>query len=75
MLRLWFAVQTQWRVGVGGPTGLDYPGVESVMRLSFERSPKDRAGRAELFVGLQVMERATLGEWARQAERERSRSK
>jgi len=24
---LWAASQTQWRVGVGGPIGLDYPAV------------------------------------------------
>lgn len=24
---LWAAVQTQWRVGMGGPIGLDYPAV------------------------------------------------
>lgn len=29
-LRLWQAAQTQWRVGFGGATGLDYAGVAAL---------------------------------------------
>ena len=30
---LWLQVQGQWRVGLAGPTGLDWPAVESIARL------------------------------------------
>jgi hypothetical protein len=36
----WQGVQTQWRVGMGGPTGLDYAGVRAYLdeqRLGDER--------------------------------------
>lgn len=68
-LSLWFALQTQWRVGMSGATGLDYTAVETLMRVR----AVPRADRRELLEGLQVMERSTLNEWARQAET-RSRS-
>jgi len=59
-LRLWGAVQTQWRHGFAGATGLDYAGVGYVLQ-------RWRAGRSEadrLFGELQIMERATLIAWA-----------
>ena len=59
-LELWFRVQTQWRFGMAGPTGLDYAGVESAMRLLSLPLRKRRA----LFNNLRTMERATLHEWA-----------
>ncbi len=63
VFKLWQAVQTQWRTGgMGGATGLDYAGVEACMKLRGIRN-KDRT---ELFNGLQVMEQATLQEWALQ---------
>ena len=30
---LWLQVQGQWRVGFGGPTGLDWPAVERIAAL------------------------------------------
>lgn len=30
---LWLQVQGQWRVGFGGPTGIDWPAVESIARV------------------------------------------
>ena len=30
---LWLQVQGQWRVGFGGPTGMDWPAVESIARV------------------------------------------
>lgn len=49
------ACATQWNVaGMGGYTGMNYPGIESVMRI---RRIKDRAA---LFEDLQVMEFAAL---------------
>lgn len=65
-LLAWFAVQTQWRVGALGATGLDYAGVEALLRL--RRLGGGRRRTAQLLADLQVMERATLAEWARQRE-------
>jgi hypothetical protein len=59
---MWLAIQTQWAVSTGGITGLNYPGVETCMRL---RGLKKKA-RASLFLLIQMMERASLEEWARQ---------
>lgn len=65
-LLAWFAVQTQWRVGAVGATGLDYAGVEALLRL--RRLGGGRRRAAQLMEDLQVMERATLAEWSRQRE-------
>ena len=58
---LWLAVQTQWRVGMNGRTGLDYSAVDVCMRLHQVRKKEQR----EMFVGLQAMEQATLDEWSK----------
>lgn len=68
-LHVWLGVQTQWRVGMGGATGLDYAGVEAYLRMRSVRAP---SRRSRLLHELQIMERATLEEWQRmQAERDR----
>lgn len=59
----WNEVQTQWRVGMGGATGLDYAGVRAYL---------DEAGvagseRTDTFKGIQAAERAVLEVWADQA--------
>lgn len=59
-LQMWRAVQTQWRDGFQGRTGLDYPGVDVVMR---RRGLRGRAAD-EMFGLLQAMERAALDVWA-----------
>jgi hypothetical protein len=72
-MRMWHAVQTQWRVSivgavaagmgavpVAGCTGLDYAGVEIVMRRRGIRG----AAADEMFGLLQAMERAALDVWA-----------
>jgi len=51
---LFMRVQTQWRHGFAGPTGLDYVGVEACMRMAGIKRTD------ELFDGLQVMEFAAL---------------
>ena len=51
---LFHRVQTQWRIGMSGPTGLDYPAVESVMRLMAVEDQLDTLDR------LQVMEHEAL---------------
>lgn len=47
---------TQWRYGAfGGVIGMDYAGVNAVLDLTVKRRD-----RADVFEGLQVMERAAL---------------
>jgi hypothetical protein len=48
---------TQWRIGMAGPTGLDYAGVNAVMEM---RGIKSRKRRASLFDDVRVMEIAAL---------------
>lgn len=57
-LELWFRVQTQWRVGMAGATGLDYSGVESTLRLS----AVPRKDWPRQFGDVQAMESAWLQE-------------
>ncbi|MBS0507581.1 MAG: DUF1799 domain-containing protein [Proteobacteria bacterium] len=63
---LWLCLSTQWRVGMGGATGLDYAGVQAAMQLMGVA----RKDRAELFALVRAMEGATLDEWERQRERD-----
>jgi hypothetical protein len=56
----WLSIQTQWQVGMAGPTGLNYQGVEICMR----RRPVPPRERNQLFEQVQAMERAALDEWA-----------
>lgn len=62
----WQGVQTQWRVGMGGATGLDYAGV----RAFLDEQDLQRDERREVFAGIQACEWATLEVWAEQRERE-----
>lgn len=50
------SLSTQWRVGMNGPTGLDYGAVPVVMRMA----GIPRADWPEVFDGLRVMEDAAL---------------
>ena len=58
---LWLCLQTQWRVGMGGATGLDYAGVQAAMQLMGIA----RRERGELFALVRAMEGAALDEWER----------
>lgn len=60
---LWLAVQTQWRVGMSGPSGLDYASIRAkpVFRAI---TPRDR--REALLGDVEAMEGAWLAERARQ---------
>lgn len=69
-LEVWLACATQWRVGPHGATGLDYAGIEAMFRI---RRLADAQDAPELFHELQLMERATLKEWARQRASQRKR--
>ena len=61
-LNLFVAVQTQWRVGTSGATGLDYPAVFATL----DRLHRDKtdARRDELFADVQIMEAAALKKMA-----------
>lgn len=60
-VELFLRVQTQWRVGMNGPVGLDYGAVAWVLKLTAEE-PNHRA----LLEDLQVMESAVLSFIAKQ---------
>lgn len=49
---------TQWRVGMGGPVGLDYAALPVVMDMA----GIDAAARPLLFEAVRVMENAALAE-------------
>jgi len=57
---LWNRIQTQWRVGTSGFTGLDYSGVQVCMIMCGIK-PKDSP---EIFSALQAMEISALVAWA-----------
>lgn len=69
VLGVWFGVQTQWRHGFAGPTGLDYAGVRAAPAFR----ALARQHREPAFDALCIMERATLGEWARMRDEARGR--
>lgn len=60
--QLWLSLQSQWMVGMSGPTGLNYAGVEVCMRLRGTKKSEQRA----LFDSIQAMEQAALEAWAAQ---------
>lgn len=60
--RIWLSVQTQWRKDGGRPTGLDYSGVETCLRL---RGVK-KSQWGPVFDVIQDMEIASLNVWAEQ---------
>jgi hypothetical protein len=60
---IWQRLQTQWRVGAGGATGLDYTACVAYMR---EVARVKKQDFRELFMQLQSMENATLAEWKAQ---------
>jgi hypothetical protein len=51
---MFMRLQTQWRVGMNGPLGLDYVAAEWLFRLYAVKEP------ASLLEDLQVMEAAVL---------------
>ncbi|MCX8018550.1 MAG: DUF1799 domain-containing protein [Rhodocyclaceae bacterium] len=62
----WQGVQTQWRVGMVGATGLDYAGVLAYLQVQ-GLSPDQRR---DVFAGIQACESAMLEVLAEQRERE-----
>ena len=73
VLLAWVCVQTQWRTGMAGATGLDYAGVDAIVRT--RRLARGRRRCAQLMADLQVMERAALDEWARQRQHQERRAR
>lgn len=67
---LWCAVQTQWRAGMAGPTGLDWCGV----RAHPASRALPRPERERIFSDLACMEVAWLAERSRIAQAERAAS-
>jgi len=57
------AMQTQWRVGMNGPTGLDYAALPPVLDLMAVENDE----RADCFAGLRVMENEALDVFRRKA--------
>lgn len=64
----WHAVQTQWRIGVGGATGLDYAGVCAYLGSAV----KKRKQRDRVFEGIRAAESGTLLAWGEKAEAKRN---
>lgn len=65
VFRVWQKLQTQWRAGVAGNTGLDYASVIAYMR-SVARIPSKQWD--DTFAGLQAMEAAALEAWSESRE-------
>ena len=65
----WQDLQTQWRAGMAGATGLDYAGVRAWLDES--GLPPDQ--RRAVWDGVRAAERETLAVWAEQREREQQR--
>jgi len=54
IVEMFLRLQTQWRVGMAGPTGLDYAPLEWLCKLYSVKDP------AFLFEGVQLMEVTAL---------------
>jgi len=61
---VFLAADTQWRVGPGGPVGLDYQGVLAAMRFLGRRPTK------ELLMDLKAIEHAALAAMRERQENE-----
>lgn len=59
-MNVFLALQTQWRVGMNGATGLDYAALPAVMDLCGVRKKK----RGDVFSAVRVMESEALSIWA-----------
>lgn len=59
MFHLWLSLQTQWSIGMAGPTGLNYAGVEACMRMQGIKAKKQHG----FFMLIQAMEQSALDEW------------
>ena len=69
IVRVFCAMQTQWRMGFSGPTGLDYAVLPIVVRQM--HVPLEH--RRDIFMGVRVMESATLKTWGEKRRQEDAR--
>ncbi len=67
-LRLWNVVQSQWRIGMAGATGLDYPAVYRVAETIGVEIDDD------VLSLLQALEAEQIESWGEKAERDRAKS-
>lgn len=65
IVQLWLDLQTQWRVGFAGPTGLDYTAARALMPLH------EIADERAAMHGLRLMEGETLKILADQRKKEK----
>lgn len=63
-VRLFIALQTQWRIGKGGPTGLDY----SALPVVFTGVGLRRREARRQFMAIQIMEGEALRVFAEKRE-------
>lgn len=63
---LWLALQTQWRTGMAGATGLDYTALQATLGLMGIKKKL----WPELFQLIRAMEIATLDEWGKQRKKD-----
>lgn len=56
----WKSVQTQWRIGANGATGLDYAGV----RAELDEAHVAPEQRQDIWLGIKACEAAVLDVWA-----------
>lgn len=71
---MWQQVQTQWRPGFAGPTGLDYMAIDAA-HLQPGQCRRLRRTRGRLLGELQVMERSALAAWEKRRELERAQQR
>lgn len=64
-LEVFAAMQTQWRTGMGGATGLDYAALPTVEVRCGVRKKQ----RRDVFEALRVLEAETLRVWAKDREK------
>lgn len=64
--RCWQEMQTQWRVGVAGATGLDYAGVVAYIDEQQRCRRLRRRDRASVWDGVRACEAAVLAVWSQQ---------
>jgi hypothetical protein len=64
-VQVFLALDTQWRVGMAGPTGLDYGAITTVLRLK----AIPRARWPDLFEDIRTMEDAALGQMVKEMKR------
>lgn len=69
VLGVFLACRTQWRAGFAGAIGLDYAGVEALVRM---RKLVPRARLPDVIAELQILEAETLAEWGRRRDAART---